>query len=372
MDDIKYKNEIEEPIEPEEDDDVKFIDARQKELVTSTVDYNLETLSSLINKKVILLSPKFQRRFRWDETKQSQLIESFLMNVPVPPLYLNEDLYAKYSIIDGKQRLTAIHNFLQGDLTLTGLKVFTNLNGKNFDNLPESFKSILQARATLRAVIILKQSDVAIKYEVFRRLNSGGVQLNAQEIRNGAAPSKFNDLLLDLSENKKFHKLLGIKNKNESKTYQTMRDVEFILRYFTFRDHWANFSGGVKESLDKFMEDNQKLSDEKIKEMRKDFLNTLDVVEACFGENAFQRYIPEKNQWRQLVLAALYDAQMFSCQGLTVSFVDTRKDVIIQKYKKLFLDKEFRKAIDAATNTPAYFTRRISMVKKIIMSTENL
>ena len=366
-------NEIEESEEDNEDyydehdvESIRRLDDKQKELQTSVVDYNLETLSSLINKKVISLTPGFQRRFRWSETKQSQLIESFLMNVPVPPLYLNEDGYGKYSVIDGKQRLSAIHNFFKGTLILKGLEIFTELNGKNFDNLPLSFKSSLQAKANLRAVIILKQSDVGIKYEVFKRLNTGGAPLTAQEIRNSAAPSKFNNLLIELSQNPKFHKLLGIKNKEKSKTYRTMRDVEFILRYFTFRDNWQNISGKLKKSMDKFMEDNRTTSKEEIEDMRIDFLNTLDVVEACFGDNAFKRYLPAKNQWRQLVLASLYDAQMFSCRGFDISSIGSRRDEIEREYKKLFLNKDFRNAIDAATNTPTYFTRRISDVKTVL------
>ncbi len=377
MNDIKYKNEIEglEELddfeEPSEDLSVKFFEAKQKELVTSVVDYNLETIANLISQGVIELSPGFQRRLRWNEAKKSALIESFLMNVPVPPVFLNEDMYGKYSIIDGKQRLTAIHEFFQGTLILKGLKVFKDLNGKTFETLPASFKSILQARAILRAIIILKQSDKAIKYEVFRRLNTGGVALNAQEIRNSVAPSQFNDLLLELSENKKFHTLLGIKSKDNSYTYQTMRDVEFILRYFTFKDIWGNFSGGFKISMDQFMDDNRKTTSGKLNEMKKEFLNTLDVVEACFGENAFKRYMPEKGRWRQLVLASLYDAQMFSCHGLTVTNVAPYKDEIIHEYKKLFSSQEFRKSIDAGTNTPTYFIRRISMVKKVITDAIN-
>ncbi len=345
---------------------IKFLNTKQKELFTTVVDYNLGTLANLVSQEIIELSPRFQRRSRWDATKKSKLIESFLMNVPVPQIFLNEDLTGRYSIIDGKQRLTAIHDFLYGGLILTDLEVFSDLNGKNFESLPIQHKSTLQARAILRAVIILKQSNKTIKYEVFRRLNTGGVELNAQEIRNSVAPSKFNDMLLEVSENKKFHKLLNIKDKNTSKTYQEMLDVEFVLRYCTFKDIWQTFSGGIGSSMDDFMDDNQKTPKDKCNEMRKDFLNTLDVVEACFGEDAFKRYLPDKERWRPKVLASLYDAQMFACSGLTVSRVIPHKDEIVSNYKELFSDLEFRKTIDAGTNTPSYFIGRITKVKKII------
>ena len=113
------------------------------------------------------------------------------MNVPIPPIFLNEDDYGKYSVIDGKQRLNAISQFMTGDLRLKGLNVFNDLNGLNFYDLPIEFQNSLKIRANIRAIIILRQSNKEIKYEVFQRLNTGGVKLNAQEIRNSAFPGGF-------------------------------------------------------------------------------------------------------------------------------------------------------------------------------------
>jgi uncharacterized protein with ParB-like and HNH nuclease domain len=168
--------------------------------VTSVVDYNLSTLADLIEEHTIDLEPTYQRRFRWEPPKQSLLIESFLMNVPVPPVFLNEDEYGKYSIIDGKQRLSVIKAFLSDALTLTGLKIFSDINGLRFSDLPAQLRSVLRTRPTIRAIIILRQSDRDIKYEVFQRLNTGGAPLNAQEIRNNSLHGSLNNLIMRLSE----------------------------------------------------------------------------------------------------------------------------------------------------------------------------
>lgn len=104
-------------------DPVGFWEQKQRDLISSAVDYNLSSLSSLIRTNKIDLSPEYQRRHRWDNKRKSQLIESFLMNVPVPPIFLNEDRYGSYSVIDGKQRLTAIYEFLMGRFRLEGLEV---------------------------------------------------------------------------------------------------------------------------------------------------------------------------------------------------------------------------------------------------------
>lgn len=347
-----------------------FWEKKQRELLTSVVDYNLSTLAELVGSKNINLSPTYQRRFRWDAKRQSSLIESFLMNVPVPPIYLNEDEYGEYSIIDGKQRLTAVYKYLSGEFQLQGLKVFADINGLRFDQLPAKMQNVLKTRAVVRAVIVLRQSDPDVKYEVFRRLNSGGVKLNAQEIRNSAYPGILNDLIIRLSETSKFHQLLGIKNKEQSRIYQEMRDAELVLRYFTFRNIWKNFDGGVGRLMDKFMDDNKKMSDVEIMQLNDDFLYTLEVVEACFGKQAFQRWLPENQQWRQQVLASLYDAQMLACRGLSIDKAKSNQERIIEEFKKLFTDSEFRKSIDVATSTPSFFKHRVltlqEMLKKII------
>lgn len=370
MSETEYKKDLEEQENEElEIEPIKFWEEKQRELVTSVVDYNLGTLSDLITNKDIDLSPKYQRRFRWDDTRQSKLIESFLMNVPVPPIFLSEDAYGQYSVIDGKQRLSAVHNFLRGRLKLTGLTVFGDVNGLTFDSMPTRLQTILKTRIILRAIIILRQSDSDIKFEVFRRLNTGGVKLNAQEIRNSVYPGSLNDLILELSENRRFHKLLDIRNKEKSAIYQEMRDAEFVLRFFTFRNSWDAFNGGMRRNLDQFMAQNQRSDEKKIEELRSDFLTTLNVVEACFGEHAFQRYVPEKDQWRQQVLASLFDAQMFACRGISLEKVSTKRSQLVQNLKGLFVNNEFRKSIDAATNTPSFFKNRIQMMKNMVDET---
>lgn len=364
-----YKRDIEETdeeLENLEGDPVNFWEMKQRELVTSTLDYNLRTIFDLIQSKTIDLSPEYQRRFRWDETRQSRLIESFLMNVPVPPIFLNEDKYGQYSVIDGKQRLQAIYEFFRGKLVLKNLYIFSDINGMTFDELPRPLQTVIGTRPTLRAVIILRQSDVDVKFEVFQRLNTGGVQLNPQEIRNSTYPGALNSMILDLSVNRKFHTLLGIKNKERSAIYQEMRDAELVLRYLTFRDTWETFSGGMKRSMDHFMALHSHTSKSEIDSMKKDFLDTLDVVEACFDNHAFQRWIPERKQWRQQVVAAIYDAEMFAARGLPVAKVLSKREKIITKLEGLFTDDEFRRAIEAQTNTPSYFRTRVRKMKALL------
>ncbi|MEO9247470.1 DUF262 domain-containing protein [Citricoccus nitrophenolicus] len=360
--------DIENPSELDEEDelDSSLATGHKRELLTSVLDYNLNTLSDLVSSKQIDLSPEYQRRDRWRQDRQSKLIESFLMNVPVPPIFLNEDDYGKYSVIDGKQRLTAVHDFIRGRLRLKGMKVFKELNGFTIDDLSPALRAIIGTRSNLRATIILRQSDKEVKFEVFRRLNTGGVKLNAQEIRNSTWPGPTNDLMHALSAVPLFRDLLGIRKLSTSTLYKQMRDVELVLRYFTFRQDWDVFSGGMSRRLDDFMANNQRLKKSVLLEMEHDFISTLRAVEAAFGEHAFRRYSPETNSWRTPILAALYDAQMFACMGRDPDAVRPHRARILKEYQALFSDPTFRRSIDAATNTPKLFRDRITILSDLV------
>ena len=365
----EYKNDIEENDNQQEDlSQVNFLEKKQRELLTSTIDYNLESLTTLITKRIIDLAPKYQRRFRWDDNRKSKLVESFLMNVPVPPIFLNEDDFGKYSVIDGKQRLSAINEFVTGKLTLKGLEVFKDLNGLNLFDLPIEFQNSIKIRATIRAIIILRQSDKDIKYEVFQRLNTGGVKLNAQEIRNSAFPSLLNDKILELSEDKGFHKVLGIKAKTKSRIYQEMKDAELILRFFALRKNWSKYSGGLKSVLDKYLDENKLLKANEVLAFENEFRSTLELVVIIFGaEGSFRRWIPQSSKWKQQISAPLFDMEMFSLYGKDKEVLKAHKDSILTDFKNLFTnDPAFIESIESSTATPQRFLYRINKFEEIV------
>jgi hypothetical protein len=368
--DENYEDDIEEPESvldgDEEPDPLDFWEQKQRDLVTSTLDYNLKALADLIADDRIDLSPRYQRRFRWDSKRQSRLIESFLMNVPIPPIFLNEDEYGVYSVIDGKQRLNAINEFMNNRLRLSGLKIFAEINGRTISALSRNLRSVIETRANLRAIIILRQSDPDVKFQVFQRLNTGGVKLNAQEIRNSTWPGTLNNLVLDLSVDRRFHNLLGITNRERSAIYKEMRDAEFVLRYFTFRDNWNSFTGGMMRHMDEFMARHQKMPETQVEDFRTDFNNTLSAVEAAFGSHAFQRWLPDKRTWRKQVLASLFDAQMFACRGRDTRELRAAHTKILTSLRPLFEDADFRSTIDAATNTPRLFRSRIERMNALL------
>lgn len=122
----------------------------------------------------------------------------------------------------------------------------------------------------------------------------------------------------------------------------------------------------MKRTMDNFMELQQHADKQTISELRDDFLASLAAVEGAFGDTAFRRWVPEKNSWRRQVLASLFDAEMFACRGIAASKLEEHRALIQNRFQELFSDEDFREAIDAATNTPKLFRRRIKKVRAIV------
>lgn len=294
---------------------VEQFESAQNSLVLQSSDFSLETIAKMVEGEAIDASPTYQRRERWDHEAQSLLIESFLLNVPVPPVYLAEDDFGTYSVIDGKQRITAISQFMRNKYKLKGLKEFPNLEGVYFKELPRELRNALNIRPYIRVVTLLKQTSPELKYEVFTRLNSGGEPLLAQEIRNALFRGMLNDDIMAMSEDQFLRRQLKIKTLKET-AYTTMQDVELVLRFLTLEDGWKNFSGDMRRSMDKFMEDNAKLGTPKRTALRQKFSTSLKRCKALWGDDSFKRPSANSNT-RDQFLSGLYDAQMISVSSLS-------------------------------------------------------
>lgn len=329
----------------------------QDSLVLQQSDLSLQSISDMVISQAIDISPKYQRRERWTPQKESSLIESFLLNIPVPPIYLAEDEYGTYSVIDGKQRVTAINKFLGGKFPLQNLDKFQELEGYYFADLPKALKNALSIRPYLRVVTLLRQSDPELKHEVFLRLNKAGVPLNSQEIRNVAYRGEFNDLLFKLSRLEYFVNQLG--SFEGSKTYKEMTDLKFVLRFFTVREFWQNFPGNMDVAMDKFMQANYKNSGKKITALAKLFEDALEFCEKVWGQEGFLR---PGGSIR--VLQGLYDIQMVCPSFLTK---EERENALKKKEKvKKILEKiltedpEFYESVTQFTSNPKSVSYRIN------------
>jgi hypothetical protein len=345
---------------------IKKFERAQDSLVIQSSDLSLETIAQMVDSSAIDVAPSYQRRERWKPKAQAELIESFLLNVPVPPVYLAEDDFGTYSVIDGKQRITAIHRFLRNKLSLGTLSRFVEVNDSKFSDLPKQLQNALSIRPYIRVVTLLKQTDPELKYEVFTRLNSRGQPLLPQEIRNALYRGQLNDLLFELGENLFLRKQLKISSKKES-AYTEMLDVEMPLRFLVFREQWKNFNGDSRRSMDDFMARHKKIRPAQLAAFKKDFTQTIKRCEKLWGDIAFKRYA--NNGYRDQFLAAIYDAQMIAAAELsnaTFEKLVAKQASVIAGMRKLFSDGTFEEAVRASTNTPSRVKYRIEKVKEML------
>ena len=322
------------------------------------------------------VSPFYQRRLRWDKIKQSQLIESFLINIPVPPIILYEKDYNSYEVMDGQQRITAIKDFYNNDLKLEGLELWSELNGRTYQQLPDKIQAGINRRA-ISSVVLITESTTSIeeafflKQITFERLNTGGVKLSRQEIRNCIYSGKFNQLLLKLAENKIFAEAWDIPIDDEDKLknnnlYKKMEDVELILRFFAFR-HTNEFRNGIEGFLNLYMIKSLKFSDNDIEILKQIFTNTIGLAQKIYDDKLFKPFYPEDNSWKDKSYKAYYDAVMvgLSRHLQSADLLAERKYRIIEETKKLF-QKDNRKLFTGAGRSKADLQERIQLFDNML------
>lgn len=264
-------------------------------IVTEQARYPVKNIKSMLDSEDYKLNPEYQRRKRWDNGKKSRLIESFIMNVPLPPIFLYEYDYAKFEVMDGLQRLTTIYDFYSGNFALESMGYWTELEGKTYAELPTEIQKGIDRRY-ISSIVLLEETAKTpkeaeeLKQIVFERLNSGGEKLTPQETRNALYNGNFNQLCIKLSQNKKFRSMWGIPVTEEtlitSEMYRKMEDVELVLRFFAYR-FIDSLTGTVEIFLDDYLKNANNFPEETLDGLEKLFNDTIDIVYEIFGKKAF-------------------------------------------------------------------------------------
>jgi len=317
-------------------------------IVTEQARYPLNTISSLISKDNYKMNPEYQRRHRWSNKKRSTLIESLIMNVPLPPVFLYEYDYSSYEVMDGLQRLTAISSFYDNKFALEGLTKWPELNNKRYFELPKLVKQGIDRRH-ISSIILLNETAKTpeqaetLKQMVFDRINSGGEKLEPQEKRNANFDGKLNRLCMKLSENESLCKTWGIplhiegdedihSVRSANKLFKTMYDVELVLRFFAYRQKHSLHIGALEGYLDKYLEKGNYFTDETLEKLADLFNRTIDLVYKIFEEQAFYMFRERKGRWSwyERPTVAVYDSMM-----LVISQNIDSKDILIEQKSEI-------------------------------------
>lgn len=363
------KGDIEDQETPPDDLEKKYRE-QMRQIVTQKIDLPVSALPAMLDSQ-IKLNPEFQRRDRWDTVRQSRLIESLFMNVPIPPVFLGEDEYGHYVVLDGRQRLTAIKEFLNNTLTLQKLEVWDNLNGKIYQDLIKKGFDKHLTRRFIPAVVILKESSPAVKYDVFDRLNTGGVKANEMEIRNAVFRGDFSKLLHELSSNPKFRQMWNIpvdeSQAENVEMYKQMEDLHLVLRFFALKDR-KTMNMKFKDHLSDFMQKrNKEYKDEpNLKESdKKAFITAINNSWKVFGEEAFLK--PANDNGKRYRSFPLSDAVMISMSDVDPSHItEGNIEAIKKSIAELFIDPIFVKSITSGTNGKGAINKRIDLMSDAI------
>lgn len=356
-----HELEVEE-IESEEEDQEASL--KTYEILTYPADFTLEVLVDKFQKGQILI-PKFQRKFVWSQVQASKLIESFLLGLPVPAIFLYTDpVTSKSLVVDGQQRLKTVSYFFEGYFgpeerekrpvfRLNGLDEKSPFLGKTYQDLQDVDEaSLLRLNdAVLRAFVIkqLDPEDSTSIYHVFERLNTGGTFLNPQEVRNCVRHGSFNDVLMELNDYGPWRKVLG-----RPKADKRMRDVEMILRFLALTSWGEKYAKPMKDFLNKFMDEYRDASEAQQEAFGSMFRDTTDVVLDAFGEKPFHL--------RAGVNAAAFDA----VYSAVASHLDAIPDDLAARYGTLRADDRFVSAIGSATTDREVVHNRAQVAEEIL------
>lgn len=342
----------------------------------------------IVDGDVVNIRPEYQRRLRWSDTQKSLLMESLLLNIPIPPLFFFESELARYEVMDGQQRLNAIKEFLGGDFALRGLTVLSALNGRRYGKLPPRIKRSLD-RASVQAIVVLQESQVKLRkagthrfYElrrfVFERLNTGGRRLNAQEIRNAVYGSSFNNLITKLARNAIFTRVWGIPpykaadpneyyeepERQKNTLYRTMGDCQIVLRFFAMRDQRL-IQGSIRKILDNCMERNIDLSDADCSKLGDEFIARLEFLDDLFDGKPFEATL----YGRPRPLVTIFDGLMVALdrQWKRKDEIAKKKIKIQAAYAKLLVSEGSSGRLTGSANTAQDVRDRIDSFENLIV-----
>lgn len=368
------------------DDDIDDIESMNEGELNSPLSTNISLEKadrSLAELKMwfedgdLIIDPEWQRNYVWNNTQASKLMESFLLNIPVPVVYFAKTKEEQYEVIDGLQRLTSIFNYLDNKYPLTSLDLLTDLKGKKFKELEKSLQSKLK-KSTLRSFELSSDTDSDIHFVVFERLNTGGTKLNDMEIRNCLFRGNLNNLIKSLANDSNF--TICINQKSLSKR---MSDRALVLRFLAFYEKThKKCKQGLKKFFNEFLETYQNAPESKLNEYRKAFESSMKACVIVFGKNGFRLKNDSSSvkksagAWANRPNAAIFQVIATSFADYDIGQITRNADAIYEEYIDLIgTDEQWvdraRRATGEQSRLSYVFEEWQKRLSKVLQNTES-
>ncbi|WP_324172030.1 DUF262 domain-containing protein [Sulfurimonas sp.] len=271
---------------------VAIVDKKIEKVRTKSLDISFNELLDMYENDELIISPDYQRLFRWSVDKQSRFIETLILELPLPPIFVIEIEEGKYELIDGLQRVSSYLHFRgvlknRGTLTLADCDIIPELNGNTYEMFPKALQIKLK-RNFIRVEVLRKESDIDLRYHMFKRLNSGGEVLSEQEVRNCTIRilnPEINNFIINMSQNADYKNTISKVTEDE---IEKKKDEELVLRFLTLKNNLENYFHPFDEYLTKYMEDIAKESIPfNYKKEKENFEKTFMIVNKVLNSNIF-------------------------------------------------------------------------------------
>jgi hypothetical protein len=311
-----------------------------------------------LSKNRININPDFQRNHVWKPIQKSRFIESIFLNFPLPPIYLNEAKDSTYIVIDGLQRSITLRDFYTNKFSLAGLKAIPKYNDMYYKDLSEQMQSKFENKK-LTTFILKPSAPLAVIYDLFNRINTGGTQLNRQEVRNCIFIGKSTELLKYLASQSYFREAIG-----NGVSSIRMKDREVVLRYIAFRwfDYKREYTGDMSDYIELAMKRINGFGDAKIDEIKKDFQRVFELSYKIWKERNFRIPTPSTKGWTN---TAILETVCNYLSSKNDTYIQNNIDRIRERYTDLINNPDFVDSVTKATGNKAKVMKRFQLVYDI-------
>lgn len=347
------REEITEPFDPEQ------IKINTRSLV-------VDQIMTRIEDGVLDLAPDFQRlRGIWDSERKSRLIESLLLRIPIPVFYMAADDDDRWSVVDGVQRISTIHEYVTDEFPLSRLQYLTSLEKCKHASLPRRLQRRIN-ETELSVNVIDPGTPPEVMYNVFLRINTGGMTLNGQEIRHALNPGPVRDYLKELAQSEEF-----VRATDNSVKETRMADRECVLRFLSFRiNPWEDYSANDLDGyLGRVMKALNGMEMGERKALTRDFKKAMSAAYDLFGENAFRKPTSDSGRRRPINRALLeaWSVQLARCSVKQISALVEQRIHIQRRFKQLVEeDDEFERAISYSTGSRRRVHKRFQAIEQLV------
>jgi len=368
--DVETATKLEEEDKEEEQYERDSLDYDPEQINIVTKEPTIDILLKRINEEALDLAPDFQRHANlWENDTKSRLIESIIIRIPLPAFYVDATNEDKWLVVDGLQRLTAIKQFVSDKtLKLSGLEYLKDLEGKTYSQIERKYQRRIE-ETQVTVYLIEKGTPNEVKFNIFKRINTGGLSLTNQEMRHALNPGKAIKLLAILADSEEFIQATKLGKKRKSR----MDDREFVLGFLAFTiTSYKDYQDGKRDVFfNDAMAKINKLDDAEIANIDKNFRKAMTDAMEIFGDEAFRK-IYNKKKNKQPVNKAMFEGWSVSISNLSnleMKLLKERKQLLIEKFSdRLEKDKRFEASVSQAAKDIKYRFETINDLIQEVLS----